>query len=73
MSALPERINVTKVVTYDVVQITRELQEQGETDLSLSSILEYIEGWVNEDFGCGYGHENNLGDLIFQDENGEDL
>jgi hypothetical protein len=73
MSELPEKINVTKVVTYDVVQITRELQEQGETDLSLSSILGYIDGWVNEDFGCGYGHENNLGDLIFQDENGEDL
>jgi hypothetical protein len=73
MSELPERINVMKVVTYDVERITAELQEQGRTNVSLPDIMEYIEGWVNEDFGCGFGHENNLGDLIFQDENGEDL
>jgi len=70
---LPERINVTKVVTYDVEQITRELKEQGNTDISLQDILDYIDGWVNEDFGCGFGHENNLGDLIFQDQDGEEL
>ena len=34
MSELPERINVMKVVTYDVERITAELQEQGKTNVT---------------------------------------
>lgn len=70
---LPERIVVTKVVSYDVGQITRELAEQGNTNISVEDILDYINGWVNEDFGCGFGHENDLDDLIFQDQDGKGI
>lgn len=72
---LPERINVMKVVTYDFQKISDDMFEAtGERPITASEAVDWIEDWVKEDFGCGYGHEAPaLRDLIFQDENGEDL
>jgi len=67
MSNLPKRINVIKTVSYDVPRIARDLKELGhEGEITTQTILNYIEGWVVEDFGA----ESTL---IYQDENGEEL
>ncbi len=76
MSELPERINVMKVVSYDVQEIVNKIIEDGSTEdgrVSLWDIMQQVEAWTESDFGCGYGHQPNLRDLIFHDENGEDL
>ena len=71
---LPERINVIKVVTYDFQKISDDMLEAtGLRPIHVAEAVDWIEPWVIEDFGCGYGHQPVLRDLIFQDENGEDL
>lgn len=69
---LPQRINVTKVVSYDVAEIVRSLHEvggleEGKTP-TIEDIIWLIEDWAKDDF-----NQKTLDDLIFQDENGEDL
>ena len=67
MDNLPERINVIKIITYDVPRIVNDLKEMGhEGDITVENVLDYIEDWVEEDFG-------NFSDLVYQDENGEIL
>ena len=70
---LPERINVMKVVSYDVAKIVADLVEEGESNITLWDVMQKVEPLLEEDFGCGYGHTADTSDLIFQDENGEDL
>jgi hypothetical protein len=67
MSDLPKRINVIKTVSYDVDRIVNDLKEMGrEEEITIQVILDYIQDWVDEDFG-----ENS--ELIYQDENGGEL
>jgi len=76
MSALPEKINVMRVVTYDVQDIVERLTETDETyrDVTIAEVMEQVNSWVEEDFNCGISHGDlHLCDLIFQDENGEDV
>lgn len=77
MAVTQERINVMRVVTYDVAKIEQMILEENPEknldDITIEDCLERIEGWVSSDFGCGYGHETDVRDLIFQDENGEEL
>jgi hypothetical protein len=71
---MPERINVMKVVTYDFQKISDDMFEAtGLRPIHVAEAVDWIEDWVLEDFGCGHGHAPALRDLIFQDENGEDL
>ena len=63
---LPKRINVIKVITYDVESIRRDAHNAGLPLDTVDDVLEFIEEWVEEDFG-------SLSGLIFQDENGEEL
>ena len=64
---MPKRINVMKVVTYDVEAIRRDMHNDMGIDLdTVDDVLEFIEDWVAEDFG-------GLSGLVFQDENGEEL
>lgn len=68
MNNLPERINVIKTVTYDVPSILDDIKKMG-VDFEINTVddvMEFIEDWVAEDFG-------SLDNLIFQDENGEEL
>ena len=67
---LPERINVMKVISYDVQDIVRTLTENDDTprEVSLEEVMEQVEAWVQEDFPA-----ERLKDLIIQDENGEEL
>jgi len=64
---IPKRINVMKVVTYDVEAIRRDMHNDMGIDLdTVDDVMEFIEEWVAEDFG-------GLSNLIFQDENGNEL
>ena len=64
---LPERINVIKTISYDVERVVNDLKDMGhEGEITVETILDYIEDWVEADFGA----DNNL---IFQDENGGEL
>ena len=68
---LPERINVMKLVTYDVESVRQQIVGDDE-NVTLDEIIERIHLYAKDDFSCGYGHEVNLRDLIFTDENGEE-
>jgi predicted transcriptional regulator len=67
---LPERINVMKVISYDVQDIVERLTENDETlrTVTLEEVMEQVEAWVQEDFPA-----DRIKDLIIQDENGEDI
>lgn len=80
-NTLPERINVMRVVTYDTDAIAQEMCNPangwingltGATptrqELTTEMMLEYIEGWIEEDFP-----NTSKRDLIIQDENGTEL
>ena len=68
--SLPERINVMKVVSYDVQQICENIHEchkQPFDEITIEDCLEWIRSWVEEDFN------GDIEELIYQDENGEEL
>ena len=66
---LPERINVIRTITYDVPQLVSTLEEMGEENIDLDRIMEFIEAWVDEDMAAPPSRH----DLVYQDENGEEL
>ena len=72
---LPERINVMRVISYDVQQIVNDLIESGKEDgtVTLEDVTEYIQDLVAEDFGCGYGHTADTRNLIWQDQDGNEV
>jgi len=67
---LPERINVMKVISYDVQDIVERLTENDETlrTVTLEEVMQQVEAWVEEDFPA-----DRIKDLIIQDENGEEV
>jgi hypothetical protein len=67
--SLPERINVIRTVSYDVPKIVGDLQEMNMEDIDLDVILEYIQEWVVEDLTAPLSRH----DIVYQDENGEEL
>jgi hypothetical protein len=72
----PRRINVIKVITYDTEIAYEQLLEDnrandGELNIEFDDILEKITNQAKEDFGCGWGHQVDIHDLIIEDENGE--
>jgi len=73
METMPDRINVTKVVTYDVPDIITKLIEQGMENPIIDDVVEMVEEWVKDDFSCGWGHQADVRDLIFTNEDGEEL
>ena len=84
MSDLPERINVMRVVTYNVATIMEQLQAERDSEVvydrhtphrlsadepfTIDDVLGRVEGYIADDF-LGI----NPNDLIVQDENGNDL
>ena len=69
MSNLPERINVMRVVSYDVESIRRDAHNAGMPLDTVDDVLEFIEEWIEEDMTAPLSRH----DLIFQDENGNEL
>jgi len=70
MGNMPERINVMKVISYDVQDIVERLTENDETlrEVELDEVMQQIQAWIEEDFPAEI-----INDLIIQDENGEEL
>jgi hypothetical protein len=67
---LPERINVMKVISYDVQDIVERLTENDETlrTVTLEEVMQQVEAWVEEDFPA-----DRIKDLIIQNQDGEEL
>ena len=87
---MPERVNVIRTITYDVSKIVEQIQSDRNSEviydksgahplaspapITIEDVLEVIEGYVKDDFSCGWGHDfDDLDELIFQDEDGNDL
>jgi len=84
MSDLPVRINVMRVVTYDVATIMEQLQAERDSEViydrhtphrlsadepfTIEQIIDRVESYVEDDFAG-----MRLSELIFQDEDGNDL
>ena len=69
--SLPERINVMKVISYDVQQICENIHIEEEIpvdEITIDDCLAYIQELVDTDFSSNY-----IGEYIWQDENGEEL
>jgi hypothetical protein len=64
---LPERINVMRVVSYEVNQIVNDLKEVEQGEITLDDVLDVVIDYALEDFGT------NPKTLIYQDENGNEL
>ena len=68
MTKLPERINAMKVVSYDVQEIVDYISnglEKPIEDITLEDVLD----WIEDDVDIDVAGSN----VIFQDENGEEL
>ena len=81
---LPQRINVLKVVSYDVEGIVQQLQDERDSEIiydkdgshrlsadepfTIEQIIDRIESYVEDDFAG-----MRLSELVFQDEDGNDL
>ena len=83
--SLPERVNVMRVVTYDVAGIIEQLQAERDSEIvydkdgshrlsadepfTIEEVMDRIENYCYDDFAG----EVHLRDLIFQDENGKEI
>ena len=69
---LPERINVMKVISYDVQNIMESIvamnSDRDFDSITLEEVMEQVEAWVQDDFPA-----DRIKDLIIQDQDGEDL
>ena len=67
--SLPKRINVIRTVTYSVPDIVTSLEEMDMEDIDLDVVMEYIQEWVYEDMSSPPSRH----DIVYQDENGNEL
>lgn len=81
---LPQRINVMRVVTYDVETIVEQLTAERDSEVmydkdgsrllsanepfTIEDVLERVEGYIVDDFAG-----MRVSELIFQDEDGNEL
>lgn len=68
----PERITVSKVITYDVESVRASMKDFDDKEPTFEDVLEMIQDFAKDDFSCGWGHQENVKYLIFTDENGEE-
>lgn len=85
MSDLPERVNVMRLISYDVAEIISQITKDREsgviydksgsrllyadTPITLEDVMSRIEDYCYDDFAG----EVRLRDLIFHDENGNEI
>jgi hypothetical protein len=69
METMPERINVIRTVTYDVQSVIKDLEEMEVEPIDLETVMNYITEWVEEDMRAPISRH----DIIYQDENGQEL
>jgi hypothetical protein len=73
----PERIHVTKTISYSVEKMINQIREDNrdtgeELEITLDDVIEMIHEYAKDDFSCGWGHRVDVSDLVFQDESGEE-
>ena len=69
---MAKRINVVRTFTYDVDNIVdsiRELNNDPSLDVSFDEVMELVNTWAREDHTSPVSRH----DLVFMDENGEEL
>ena len=69
MTDLPERINVSRTITYDVSRVVEDLKEMEVEPIDIDTIIHYISEWVEEDMRAPLSRH----DIVYQDENGQEL
>lgn len=83
--SLPERVNVMRVISYDVATIVEQIKADRDSEviydkhgsrrlsadepITLADVMDRIENYCYDDFA----EVTHLRDLIFQDENGTEL
>ena len=67
--SLPERINVIRCITYDVSKVVEDLKEKEVEPIDIDTVINYIHEWVEEDMRALISRY----DLVYQDENGQEL
>lgn len=83
--SLPERVNVMRVISYDVATIVEQIKADRDSEviydkdgsrrlsadepITIEDVVDRIENYCYDDFAG----EVYLRDLIFQDENGTEL
>lgn len=73
LTNFPERINAIKTITYTVSDIvTKLLEDNPDIKIDMVDVMTVIEDYAKDDFGCGWGHDTDINEIIFQDENGEE-
>lgn len=73
MGALPKYVNVTKVVTYTVASVMQDMMEENGVQPTFDEIMTRITSYAEDDFSCGWGHKADVDELIYTDENGEEV
>jgi hypothetical protein len=69
METLPEYINISRTISYNVESLVEVMKNAGEEDISIETIIEYIEDDVREDMCSPLSRH----DLTWMDENGVEL
>ena len=69
METMPERINVIRCITYDVSKVVEDLKEKEVEPIDIDTVINYINEWVEEDMRALISRY----DLVYQDENGQEL
>lgn len=83
--SLPERVNAMRVISYDVATIVEQIKADRDSEviynkngsyrisadasITLDDVMDRIENYCYDDFAG----EVHLRDLIFQDENGNEI
>jgi hypothetical protein len=69
---MPKRINVIRNFSYDVAVIVdsiKELNNDPSLEVNLDEVIQLVNTWAIEDFTSPISRH----DLVFMDENGEEL
>ena len=83
--SLPERVNVMRVISYDVATIVEQIKADRDSEviydkegsrrlsadepITIEDVVDRVENYCYDDFAG----EVHLRDLIFQDENGNEI
>ena len=70
METMPERINVIRCITYDVSKVVKDLKEMEVEPIDIDTVINYIHEWVEEDMRAPIISRY---DIVYQDENGQEL
>jgi hypothetical protein len=79
MSDMPQTINVTRVISYDVAKVVENIIEDRTSSTWVDSKgssggqPKTLEVTREDEFSCGWGHNNEIDDLIFTDQDGNEI